>query len=255
MSTGTLLNCLTQVAFLGVPLEKTMLQPAGGGAPVSGIGFSGLHAMNSALLGSTQVATALNEGLTSVLNDAGEPVKKEHILERLEAIAPGKLDDHLKARQDGTYKVDDGRKLSIMREDLEHLCHQFRNLHTQTLTVAMNQYVDLIDERGRHLLKYNSQVAEQFELMSEIRAATAMGRAAESAKAEADLNTLPEMTALVSSLHNRSRMHCLNELALAYRALAFWKGEPCGNVADLIPGKLSHGELPDPEQRVVKSAK
>jgi len=47
------------------------------------------------------------------------------------------------------------------------------------------------------------------------------------------------MTALISSLYERTRLQCLDELALAYRALAFWKGEPCGNVADLIPGKLN----------------
>jgi hypothetical protein len=235
LSTSTLLNCLTQVAFLGVPFEKTML---GGGAP-GPIGLSKLHAANSALLGATQLATALNEGLTSVLNDAGEPVKKEQILERLEAIEPGKFQDHVKARKDGTYKVDDP-KLSIMREDLEQLCHQFRTrLKTQPLIAAMTQYVDLLDERGRHQLKYNSQVAEQFELVSELRAATVREHQAQSAEAEAVLKAVPEMTALISSLYDRSRLDCLNELAVANRALAFWKGEPCGNAADLIPGKLS----------------
>ena len=237
LSPATIINCFTQVAFLGAPFEKTMVKGQDG-VKRSSVGFSGLHAINSALLGSTQIAAAVNEGLTSVLSDSGEPVKKEHLIERLDAVDPGKLEDHLKARQNGTYVVDDGRKLTMMREDVEQLCSKFRSrLHAADLVHAIKAYADLVEERGCHLQKFNSLVVEALELSSEIRAAKSREAQALSLRTEAALNAAPEMTAMISDLYDRTRLQCLNELSLAYRALAFWKTERYGNVATLIPGK------------------
>jgi hypothetical protein len=235
VSPQTLINCFTQVAFLGLPFEKTAQ---------GGVAFSGVHAANSALLGATQVA-AVNEGLTTVLSDSGEPVKRELLIEQLDTIEPGKLQDHLKARENGTYVVEDGRMLTMRREELDTLCRQFRSRLTKGAEVsqAMGKLVDLIELHGRYLEKYNSEIAQELDLVSQIRATGLRRQQAESDKAIAALTALPDATALVSELTERSRLQCLYELSLAARALAFWKADPYRNVADLLTGKpkvLSH---------------
>jgi hypothetical protein len=280
VSTATVINCLTQVAFLGVPFvpglapvaaaagavasTATAPNPASGNVPktenptnvpkeggTSGtVQFSGLHTVNSALLGSIQLAQALNEGLTSVLSDSGEPVKKDYVIQKLEAVDPGKLDDFLKALPNGQYVVTDGRQLTVMREDLERLCRQFhkslqkhegpkdpdRDLGKE-LVDAMNHYADVLDSRTRVAVKYNSLLAEQMELVSQIRTVKARKEQALSLKTEALLDAVPEMTAMVSDLYDQLRLVCLNQLSMACRALAFWNAEPYENVAALIPGK------------------
>jgi hypothetical protein len=45
------------------------------------------------------------------------------------------------------------------------------------------------------------------------------------------------MTALVTDIYDRSRLQCLREMSLGYRALAFWKGEPYAGMAELVAAK------------------
>ncbi len=259
---NTFLNCLSQLGFASFsePARalKTVSKAGGflkadrveGGAVVGG--FASAGAMVAGPLG-----MMLDEASTSIVNDSGQSVKKNWLLQQIDVIR-GDLDlkSGLKDRIDGFMTYTESQRLVVELSKFEELCKQFRNSVSgqAQLSKDLDAYIENITSRNHYIDYYNALVQDLMDLLGDQKKLETRKSVVEGQLAATSNPGLPAMATFVSALFERAKAECLYDFYLAKRAYSFWALEPYSDFFETIqsPGaitskslKSAHGDLTD----------
>jgi hypothetical protein len=231
------IGALSQVAFMGTPL-----------APKEGVGplaFSPLHAINSSVLLATQIASIIDQGAKSVLNDSGEPVQKSYILKQLNSSeATITLNQQVtKINADDSYKIDtDGAtKLVSTREKLDECLRDFSKHLTKSQDVIQKfrQYTDAVTTRIQSMADYNDLLTQEYQAASVMGQWTAKAQVlkGKALKTEGKLQ-IKDVMYWIDGLHQAIKLICLSHLHMLDRANTFWAPKVYSGIRILFGGEI-----------------
>ncbi|MFO1068571.1 MAG: hypothetical protein U1E14_08615 [Geminicoccaceae bacterium] len=226
LSVETLFNCLSQLSFVNAsePIHAIeTISKVGGAASAGAMAVSQLGAM-------------INEAANSVLDDFGEPVRKELLLRQVKVIE-GDLDlrTQLKELAGGYISADASNRLLVQLEKFRELCDRFRkSLGGAAVTRDLDRYIATMTRRNEQIDRYNALLRERVELLAEQRRLAVQQRAVGTQQSQRTDPGLPAMSAYVSGLYERAKADVLQTLYNAYRAHAFWALQPTGGFRNLL---------------------
>jgi hypothetical protein len=256
----TFLNCLSQLGFASFsePARalKTVSKTGGflkadfaeGGAVVGGFASAGAMVAGP-------VGMMLNEASTQIVNDSGERVNKNWLLQQVDVIR-GDLDlkSELQDRRDGFKSYTESQRLVVELTKFEELCKQFRkSVPSQAeLIKDLEAYIESITIRNRYIDYYNALVQDLVDLLGEQKKLDTRKSVVEGQLAKTSNPGLPAMATFVSALFEHAKAECLYDFYLAKRAYSFWALEPYSDFFEKIqsPGailstnlKSAHGDF------------
>ena len=113
------------------------------------------------------VGLMLNEAATNILNDYGQPVNKNLLLEQVDLIR-GDLDmrSELEERRDGFLSDTESKRLVVELSKFNDLLKQFyKSLPTaKDIRAKLETYIKNITERNRYIDYYNSLAGDLLDL-------------------------------------------------------------------------------------------
>ena len=214
---STLLNCLSQMSFAG-----------------------GSFAGSAGLIGS-QAGLAITDAEDNIRDDAGQKVSKQYLVSELTSFIGQKWDVSVKESRDGfldnssTYAFLDeaSRVASLIDSYAQH--PDLARDENQTAQ-ALAKYVDMVDRRNALIDQYNDSVRRVIFLKAQSDRLTS--RAGDIAtQVTAGSNDATRAWAdYYNGLTSGVREICLENLARAYRAAAFWCLSDIASFNDWVQG-------------------
>ncbi len=250
LSTAELLNALTQIAFMGLPVEKKAGQTGAGGAAAAvavaeaaagaAFEFSPVHAANSAIMGGIQLASLIDAGNKSVLNDSGEPVDKKYVMKQV-----ARANESLRAtlsewKADGSIQVDQQGMTQLLcsRQELDEMLDEFGKLDGALAAKSrLDTYVEQVDARNRLIADYNDLLVSEYGLLAEIQKADEQTRQMDTRLSLEQKPGLAQVGMWISGLYETVKTTCLEEVYMAHRAESFWAAAPYSGLHQLMAGK------------------
>jgi hypothetical protein len=227
LSVPTFFNCLSQLSFVNVHEPANAIKTF---AKVSGYA-------SAASMAVSQFGAIFNEATENVLNDSGEPVKKNLVLKQIEVISNDlNLQSEFTKRANGFLSNDTPYRLLVELDKFRDLCKEFYNSLPDAPTVRqkLDVYIELIAQRNRNIDYYNALLRELLDLSGEVNKISQQKMAVQGNIAQQAQPGLPAMATFVSGVYERAKAECLSALCHAYRAYAFWALEPYSGFYDLI---------------------
>ena len=240
LSWATFFNCLSMLSFANVnePINATKTLTKVGG-----------YASAAAMAGS-QLGAMINEGFNNVLNDSGEPINKNLILQQIDVIKSDvDLQSEFTRRGDGFFNAAGSARLVVELTQFRDLCKQFYKLPRPAaakVSERLDAYITLITTRNSYIDYYNLLVQELIDLAGEIKGLTLKKDSLSGNLASIGQPGLPAYATFVSGLYERAKAACISQLYHAYRAYAFWFLEPYSGFFDLLghsPGAITAAQL------------
>ena len=214
---STLLNCLSQMSFAG-----------------------GSFAGSSALIGS-QTLLALKDADENICDDAGQKVNTSYLVKQLTSFIGHDWENSVKESRDGF--IDDSSSYKFLDEasriaDLIDSFAQHPDLakDVNQTAHALAKYVDMIDRRNALVDQYNDSVrrlmflnaqSDRLSVGADDIAANTTAGTNDATRAWADYYNV---------LTSGVREICLENLARAYRAAAFWCLSDIASFRDWVQG-------------------
>ena len=228
LSVETFFNCLSQLSFVN-PHE-----PASAGA-----------------MAVSQLGAMLSEGMQSVLDNSGVPVKKSFLLDQIEVISqelPLRAELARRADANGYLSKGDSYRLLVGLDKFGELLKEFYQKLPEARAVrqTLDEYIEQITERNNHIDLYNALVGELLDIAGEVQKLELQKDAVQGKLGEKAQPGLPALATFVSGLYERAKAECIKDLYYAYRAFAFWALKPSGGFYDLLgstPGAITAVQL------------
>jgi hypothetical protein len=221
----TLFNCLSQLSFVNLGEPVRALETI---SKVGGVAGAGAMAVG-------QIGAMVNEAANNVINDYGEPVKKQLLLKQVKVIE-GDLDlrSQFERLSIDYISTDQSHRLVVQLEKFKELCDQFeRSLDDKSMLATLQSFIDAITKRNRKIDDYNALFHRRTELLGEESRLEQQQAAVEGRQAEADPG-LPAMASFVSGLYERAKAEAVADFFMTYRAFAFWALVPPDGFYDHI---------------------
>ncbi|MGC4098021.1 MAG: hypothetical protein QM706_12975 [Nitrospira sp.] len=239
LSWQTFFNCLGMLSFMNVNEPRSAINTL---TKVGGYASAGAMA-------ASQLGVMINEGVTKVLNDSGDPVSKSNILTQVEVIKGDvRLQSEFQKRQSGFLKADTSKRLVVELDRFRSLIRQFYRSApvAETLRKDLDEFIDTITTRNMQIDYFNSLLVEMRQLEGEIAALGLQKETLQGKLTKIARPGLPGMANFVSGLYEQAKAACISDLYKAFRAKAFWALEPYSGFYDLLgesPGAINHATL------------
>jgi hypothetical protein len=197
----TLLNCLSQMAFAGGP--------------------GGL------LLVGSQAGLAAIDTVTNIRDNAGQPVNKDYLLGQLTSFVGKSWELAVTENasgfvaKDGSYRfLDDLARIRGLIDSFS----QTKGIGDAGLKAAkqLDDFVDVVDQRNSFVDKYNESVRRAASLQADRDHLQATATSISNRQAATADGGMSAWADYLDRLAGRVRDSCLDDLARAYRAAAFW---------------------------------
>ena len=223
---GTLLNCLSQMSFAG-----------------------GSFAGSSALIGS-QTLLALKDADENIRDDAGQKVNTSYLVKQLTSFIGHDWENSVKESRDGF--IDDSSSYNFLDEasriaDLIDSFAQHPDLakDVNQTAHALAKYVEMIDRRNSLVDQYNDSVRRLMFLnaQSDRLSVGADDIAANTTKKAGTNDATRAWADYYNVLTSGVREICLENLARAYRAAAFWCLSDIASFRDWVQGTPARSPL------------
>jgi hypothetical protein len=227
------LECVFNLAFVGSPFEANPQAKR----PQTVLSKHGLFTAATTI--TSQTGNLINKALTTLPNDEGQPVNRQHLLRRIDRFTGslGNLKEawwtvqrsrHYPADPDMIQLDDpDAYRLLVAQKDFDQLLEQFANhKEAKSAMETMDKYVAAVQKRNDVIADYNALVSDYLRASGDLRALAGQKSAAENARAASAKPDLAYETAYVTSLYNRTREECVKSCYLASRAHRFWTLKP-----------------------------
>ena len=194
---------------------------------------------------SSQAIGTLNKAVNTIADDEGQPVKRKHLLKRVDifgkelkslneawqAMKTARPGDPAKIRVNDP----DGYRLLVAQKNLEDLLARFyTDDEARAATAKMQEYVDAIEARNALVADYNNLVVDFLGAAGDRHKLAAQYTEVTKLDVPNAKPNLPAEAALVSAIYNRARERCIEYCYLACRASRFWTLQPDRALLDTV---------------------
>ena len=227
---GKLLNALTQIVFLGAPVERT---------PMGAYQLSPTHAGTSAAMTAIQIADLIDSGNKHILTDSGEPVDKRYVIKQLArtgkslstTLSEWTADGMVAANKDGI------SQLLFSRDELDNSLSEFTKIPgASVVRMRLDTYIDQVELHNKLISSYNETLLKEFSVIAEIQRAEEHRRQVDTSLLQTQKPGLSMIAYWASGVCEMIKANCLEQLYMAHRAEAFWAARRYSGVGALVPG-------------------
>ncbi|MBX3327243.1 MAG: hypothetical protein U0223_08350 [Nitrospira sp.] len=254
------IDCVFNLAFIGSPFQEGRSgkrELAGHGA------FTAFTTLTS------QSAKLITKAMDTLPNDEGQPVNRKRLLRKVDSFSNKltTLSEAYRTIKDARHPNDpeqiqlddpDAYRLVVAQQEFDELLDQFSTKpEVEAATKAMHAYVDAVQRRNVVLEEYNTLAQEYVRVAGELSTTKGQIGAIEQLMTAQAVPDLPNETAFVTALYNRTRERCLAQFYLASRAYRFWSLTPETALYETLklgkPNEMNHAVLSGATEHLLTS--